>query len=823
MPGDFSITDTVLLLTVAALGLVTGLTARRLWRHAPSAPEKERQWTRALDAFDEPICLLDIEERIVAGNRAFYRRIKADPEEATGRKVVHYFHPEGEATPCPTCQARMERRDAVVTLESGDPRNHVGYPLEVTVRVVRDAVGEPIGFIQRMRDLTAARAIEESLHKSEARFRGLLESAPDPMVIVDSRGHITLLNSEAEKLFGYAREELIGRPVEVLVPQPLRERHSGLVNGYTEQPRARPIKQGWGLQAQKKDGTLFPVEISLSPMTTDEGTLTTAVVRDITRRQKEEQDLIRLATFPELSPTPIFEINMQGEPTFMNPVAVDAFPTMRAQKFEHPMLRGIESLFDRLRGSGEAVVRDVELGDRAYEEKITYIPDSQLIRVYSWDITEMRDMTRRMSYQASHDPLTGLVSRLEFERRLEQEIQSALFEASEHVVCYMDLDQFKVVNDTCGHVAGDALLKQLADEMRHSLRAADTLARLGGDEFGLILAGCPLPRAVEIANSLREVVSGFRFQWDDKAFMVGVSIGLVVVTRSSGSVTEVMIAADSACYVAKEQGRNRVHVYLPDDEIVAARRTMMDWTPRIQNALDQGRLEIDLQEIRPVRPGLNAHYEVLVRMRGEDGERIPPMAFIPAAERYQLMSRIDRWVVNHTLELMATPGYLDMYCAVNLSGQSLNDEGMLEFIVDAIGRHEVTPARLCFEITETAVVANLASARHFIQVLRGMGCHFSLDDFGSGLSSFGYLKSLPVDSLKIDGAIVRGVVEDTVSAAMVAAICQLGHVMGLKMIAEFVENEAIARAVQELGVDYVQGYGIARPVSPQETRRDAGT
>jgi diguanylate cyclase (GGDEF)-like protein len=432
----------------------------------------------------------------------------------------------------------------------------------------------------------------------------------------------------------------------------------------------------------------------------------------------------------------------------------------------------------------------------------------------------MRDMTRRMSYQASHDPLTGLVNRLEFERRLEQEIQGAVFEAREHVVCYMDLDQFKIVNDTCGHIAGDALLKQLADEMRRSLRAADTLARLGGDEFGLILSGCPLPRAVEIANNLREVVSGFRFQWDNKAFMVGISIGLVAITRSSGSVTEVMSAADSACYVAKEQGRNRIHIYRPDDEIMAAHQTMMDWTPRIQSALEHGRLEIDLQEIRPIQPGLRVHYEVLVRMRGDDGERIPPMAFIPAAERYQLMSRIDRWVTNHALELMATPGHVDMHCAVNLSGQSLNDEDMLTFIVDAIDRHRVDPERLCFEITETAVVANLANARRFIQTLRGMGCRFSLDDFGSGLSSFGYLKSLPVDFLKIDGAIVRGVADDTVSAAMVAAICQLGHVMGLKMIAEFVENDVILQTVQELGVDYAQGYGIARPVAPSALRAD---
>jgi len=430
------------------------------------------------------------------------------------------------------------------------------------------------------------------------------------------------------------------------------------------------------------------------------------------------------------------------------------------------------------------------------------------------DIGEKRKLTHQLSHQATHDALTGLINRSEFERQLEDLLDNAASQHKEHALLYLDLDQFKVVNDTCGHSAGDELLRQLTAQIQAKVRESDTFARLGGDEFGVLLENCPLDQAVRLANVLLDEVGTFRFVWLDKTFAVGVSIGLVAITASSGNSASVLSAADTACYAAKDKGRNRVQVYSPGDIEMAERHGEMHWVARIAKAFEEDRFHLYYQPIVLVQVAAQnkeQHFEILLRMRDENHNLVPPNAFIPAAERYNMMVEIDRWVVRNVFNWLIANAERPVICAINLSGQSVNDDRFLAFLIDQIKGTGVTPRKVCFEITETAAISNLAKASNFIKTVKSLGCSFSLDDFGSGMSSFSYLKNLPVDYLKIDGSFVRDMINDPIDRAMVESINNIGHVMGIQTIAEFVENRAILEKLRAIGVDYAQGYGIAKP------------
>jgi diguanylate cyclase (GGDEF)-like protein/PAS domain S-box-containing protein len=428
------------------------------------------------------------------------------------------------------------------------------------------------------------------------------------------------------------------------------------------------------------------------------------------------------------------------------------------------------------------------------------------------DVSAQRRLAHELSHQATHDTLTGLVNRAEFERRLTHLLASAS-PHSPHALLYLDLDQFKVVNDTCGHIAGDDLLRQISALLRTKLRARDTLARLGGDEFGVLLDHCAISEAKRVANTLREVLEGFRFGWQDKSFTIGVSIGLVPIVEPGETLTSVFSAADAACYAAKDMGRNRVHVYQADDRMLAQREGEMRWIPRIQQALAEDRFRLYYQPIRPFRPGRihERHGEILLRMLDEQGRIVLPGAFIPAAERYGLMLAIDRWVVSRSLEALSAVGGDASVFTINVSGQSLGDAEFLDFVTERIRDTGVAPDKLCFEITETAAASELGHVLRFIDALKGVGCRFALDDFGTGLSSFSYLKTLPVDYLKIDGAFIRELGSDDIDRAIVEAVNLIGHKMGLLTIAEWVESDATAQKLQEIGVDYGQGYALGKP------------
>ena len=431
------------------------------------------------------------------------------------------------------------------------------------------------------------------------------------------------------------------------------------------------------------------------------------------------------------------------------------------------------------------------------------------------DVSESRELNRRLSYHASHDVLTGLVNRREFETRLERALKSAKARETSYALCYIDLDQFKIVNDTCGHSAGDALLGQVGALLKSKVRWRDTLARLGGDEFGVLLESCSLEEALRTAETLRESIRNFRYTWEDRTFRLGASIGVVPITAENEDVASVLSAADSACGAAKESGRNRVHCFEENDIDLMRRRREMQWAARINNALEESRFELFRMTIQPLQvEDAGEHFELLLRMRDESGKIVAPDQFIAAAERYGITPSIDRWVIDSAFRWLVSEAYerrrLTM-CSINLSGQSLGDDKFLPFVIEQFHRSGIDGSKICFEITETAAIANFSQASRFIQALKELGCKFALDDFGTGLSSFGYLKHFPVDFLKIDGSFVKGVLHDPIDREMVRSINEIGHLTGKQTIAEWAENAEIIEVLRGLGVDYAQGYGVSQP------------
>jgi diguanylate cyclase (GGDEF)-like protein/PAS domain S-box-containing protein len=431
------------------------------------------------------------------------------------------------------------------------------------------------------------------------------------------------------------------------------------------------------------------------------------------------------------------------------------------------------------------------------------------------DVTESRGLARQMSYQATHDALTGLINRRDFERRLQDAVDGARRGDGNHVLCYLDLDRFKSINDSSGHQAGDAMLREAAKLLRDAVRDSDTVARIGGDEFGMLLVGCPLEKARQIADDVYRAVKDFRFVWKDKIFNVGASIGLVEITHDSGSIEELLAAADSACYVAKRQG-GHVAVYSARDEVFARQTGEIQWLQTLQVALRDSRFELYCQ---PIVASYAANdegpaMEVLVRLRNDSGEELVPLEFLRAAERYRLMGLIDRWVVQTTLTALGRGAIAlepKRSIAINLSGQTLADGQFLEFVVECLDSTGANAAQICFEIAESTVVANFEQARRFVGVLHGMGCRFALDDFGSGLGSFANLKTLAVDYLKIDGSFFKNLARDSVNQAMVTAMIRLARTLNFKVIAEQVEDASTMDAARQIGVDYLQGFAVGRP------------
>ena len=702
----------------------------------------------------------------------------------------------------------------------------------------------PIGIFLSHRMLRHSQRFEQALKLSEERFQLAVTGSNDGLwdwnILTDDWYH----SPRFKELLGYTSGEL-----ENSLPALVSRMH----------PEEREVFSR-ALDSHLKSGTPFDVEIRLRTRSGDYGWFRcrgqsvraangqavrmAGALTDMTDRRlaaaelfaEKERALVTLASIAD----GVITTDTEGWIDYLNPVAED-LTGWKVEKARGLPILALFRLVDETHQRNapnpiEMVLREertIELASnmlllRNDGVKIPVVHSAAPIRDRSGriigvvlvlhDVSRERQYAAKLSYQASHDSLTGLINRAEFERRLELALQSAAQIGRHHAVMYLDLDQFKVVNDTCGHAAGDQLMRQVTTVLQHCLRDGDTIARLGGDEFGVLLENCPPDAALHIADKLRQTVTDFHFAWRQLSFNIGVSIGLVNVEDGIFTRDEVLRAADTACYMAKEKGRDRVQVYHPGDSELSKRQGEMEWVGRLQKALDENRFVLyaqDIVEVGDPHPR-GTHCEIFVRMLDENGTLVLPMAFIPAAERYNLMPSIDRWVIRTALATLSRlrnepSGEPIQMCAINLSGASIGDERFLDFVRDQFRLFDVVRSSVCFEITETAAIHNLEKAAHFMRELRALGCRFSLDDFGAGMSSFGYLKHLPVDFLKIDGSFVKDMADDPIDRAMVEAINNVGHVMGKQTIAEFVDSERIMAALKEIGVDFAQGYGVAKP------------
>ena len=694
----------------------------------------------------------------------------------------------------------------------------------------------------------AAAATEHETHPATPKLFGELGERIHEAVLVH-RDVILYANRQFASFVGVDRVELVGRRLGDLVPP----EYADLVNGNIARRLAgEAAAERYEIDMVGLQGQLSRLEVTSASVDYDGGpallitgveiiptqTVPALRLRDPAASATDPAGGLPLLALNSLAEA-IITTDADGRITYLNPAAERMTGTAADQSLTKPLeeIVGFVDELDRrllsdpvrqalTSGAPVNLSRRALLLSRANGSERSIELSASPIRneskevtgavVLLHDVTELRGLARQMSYQATHDALTGLVNRREFERRLEEATESGHRGEGQHVLCYLDLDRFKVVNDTSGHLAGDSMLREVAKLLRDAVRDSDTVARLGGDEFGMLLIGCPLEKARQIADDVCRAVGDYRFVWKDKIFNIGVSVGLVEISRESGTLEELLAAADSACYVAKKQGSGRVAVYSARDEALARHTGEIQWLQRLQSALKENRFQLYSQPIVPAYgdDGGGPAMEVLVRLQDEAGHEVPPSEFVRAAERYRLMGLVDRWVVQTTLAAlgrgaMSIPANRGV--AINISGQTLGDLQFLEFVVECLDSTGVTPSQVCFEITESAVVANLDHARRFVGVLHGMGCQFALDDFGSGVGSFSNLKNLPMDYLKIDGSFMRNLARDTVNQAMVTAMIKLARTLNFKVIAEQVEDAAALEAARRMGVDYVQGFAVGRP------------
>jgi diguanylate cyclase (GGDEF)-like protein/PAS domain S-box-containing protein len=683
------------------------------------------------------------------------------------------------------------------------------------------------------------RAADAALRSSEAKFRQLFENAMEGVYQSSRDGRLLSVNPAFVRMLGYSSaEELYALPSASMCYWYPADR-ADFVRRLDSEGKIRNAE----FRLRRRDGQQIVVLESSHAMRDDTGHIIgyEGTVADITERKQAEQAVFaekeRAQVTLQSIGDAVISTDAAGNIDYLNPVAGQltgwAVDEARGRPIgdvlsivnegsraalENPLLVALRT--GEQVGPGEQSVLTSRNGQTiAIQDSASPIRDrvGKIIGavIVFHDVTKERRLKRALAYQASHDALTGLINRREFDNRLHEAVQAARRDGARYALLYIDLDQFKLVNDTCGHPAGDRLIRDITGLLQTRVRASDTIARLGGDEFGVLLEGCSLEQAGVIAESVRQAVRDYRFVWGSASHSVGASIGVVEIGPETESAANALSAADIACYSAKDQGRNRIHLY--DGGGSATRHREMHWVAQVTRAVDEGRLELCFQAIRPIGEARVSQpfSELTVRLRDDSGVIVPPTQFIPAAERYNVMSMIDRWVVQRAVDLLRQHRRAAPLLAVNLSGTSLNDQGFLEFVLGRIDDDDIARG-LCFEITETAAVANLQNATYFMQELRARGCRFSLDDFGSGLSSFRYLKTLPVDFLKIDGDFIANVAQDAVDRSMVEAISQVGRTLGIATVAERVESAAVLAELGKIGINFAQGFFLAQPIPVTE-------
>jgi diguanylate cyclase (GGDEF)-like protein/PAS domain S-box-containing protein len=698
------------------------------------------------------------------------------------------------------------------------------YPLPVRTE---DELGELAYSLNKM---------AADLHKSEGQIRAIVNNSTTVINIKDRNGHYLLINKRFQELFLIDQTCIKGKTDYDL----FSEQTAALLQRNDQTVLASNLPMQFEESFIQNDGQHTYISDKF-PLYLADGTAYAicSISTDITQRKNWENQLRKseenLSTTLNSIGDGVITTDADGFITRINPVAVEltgwatedavglsihkvvqiidetshiAIPLPVERCIEEGIVIGLANHTLLIRRDGKKIAIEDSMAPIRHAKN-----DISGIVLVFHDVTKARHLAAKLSYQASHDALTGLINRHEFAHRIEAAQRNAKDRNSQHVMLYIDLDQFKIVNDTSGHVAGDELLKQIASLLKESLREGDTLARLGGDEFGVLLENCPLEKAAKIAEQIRLKLMEFHFIWQDLSFNINCSIGIAPINQTSSNLSEVLSAADLACIAAKDGGRNRIHIADTHDQGFIQRKGEMRWLPRLQNAFKNDNFHLYAQKIiactdksHPIK-----HIELLLRLQ-ENDLIIPPGAFIPAAERYNFMPQIDNWVISRVFAYIQQQSTdANIKYAINLSGASISDPTLVKYIFSQSDKFKIAPEKICFEITETAAIANLTNASNLIKTLKSEGFSFALDDFGSGLSSFAYLKNLPVDYLKIDGMFVKDIVNDPLDYTMVKSINDIGHSMGIKTIAEYVENAEILDQLTNLGVDYAQGFYIHKP------------
>jgi diguanylate cyclase (GGDEF)-like protein/PAS domain S-box-containing protein len=817
----------------------------------PGAGHAESQTQELAQAIiassDDAIITKTIDGTVLSWNTGAERMFGYMATEMFGQSITRLF----------PVDRLHEETDLITRLLAGEEISHFdtwrlhkdGTPIEVSVALspVRTRDGTIFAVSKVARDITASRRQQRALALAAA----IVEHSEDAVIAKTPRGTILSWNAGAEKIFGYSREEMLGEQITRLFPlDRLREEHQ-LIGRLMAGEEISHFET----QRVRKDGTLIDISVTLSPVRDATGRIVAVskVARDITARKRSDRELaehheLMRVTLDSIGDA-VITTDPQGIIQWMNPVAARLTGWLAAEAVGHPFDQVLRMIVEETRelapdllltlrappapqGSaerlpGQRLLLSRDGSERQIEDSIAPIRDGKgtmlgAVLVFR-DVSEQRRLSREVTWRATRDGLTGLLNRFEFELRLKDALVAARQDNVAHALMYIDLDQFKLVNDACGHAAGDQLLREVTAVFQGVARQHDTLARLGGDEFGLLMQHCTLIQARRVAEQLCDRMEQFRFIHDGHRFRIGASIGLLQVDRRWDDASAVLQAADTACYAAKEAGRNRVHEWFDTDRLIRQRHGEMQWVTRLGQALDERRFELYGQRIVPLRgevPGL--HFEVLLRLVEVDGSVITPAAFLPAAERFNMASRIDQWVVREVLAWLdrQDPDRIGTV-AINLSGQSIGDRAFHRVATELISRLQFDPAKLCFEITETAAITHMGDAAEFIRNVRQLGVRVALDDFGAGASSFGYLKMLPVDFLKIDGQFIRDLLHDRLDHTAVRCFRDVASVSGIRTIAECVETPEILAELRTIGIDFAQGFLIHRPQALDRMMADA--
>jgi len=687
------------------------------------------------------------------------------------------------------------------------------------VRQLRPQSLDEIGYLTQLLGQQFRRLIEQESHVA-----AIVENSAEGIIVLDAEQTIDVFNPAAEQLFGYSSHEIRGKPLRWLFP--------GLNVAQGSETGACEIES----HGRHRNGASVPMSVRYSRMLCDDRIFYTLLVADISERKAAERLLLeaeaRYRNLVETAHDLVWSIDRDGHWTYLNNATGDIYGMspeamlgrhFTASQAPESRERDAAAFAQLLEGKELFQYETVHLdanGDRhhiSFNARPGLDENGRLLQVSGTarDITQQKHFEQELTYQAQHDKLTGLYNRNYFQGELEHMISRIARSGAECALLYLDLDQFKYVNDTLGHAAGDRLLKECTEMLRKNVREGDMLARFGGDEFTLLLYNIDHGHVLPVAQNIRSMFEHYKFMDSGKTFNITCSIGLTMIDNETRSAEEALARADLACNISKAQGRNCVHEYSEDDSEQTAMAEDMGWAARVRDAVDNDRFRILYQPIVSLQSQEVLAYEVLLRLPTDDGQTIKPGGFIPAAERFGLMHNIDRWIVRQSMRYLAKlhADNIPTRFAINLSGRALDDPELLSLISDILQDTGLNPAALTFEITEDVAIANLQAARRFINSIRDLGCRMALDDFGSGFCSFTYLKHLPVDALKIDGSLITGLTHTEVDQAMVQSMNRIAHALGKTTIAEYVENRETWRLLQEYGVDYAQGHYLGKPRS----------